>query len=125
MSAPSDTECEAQISVDERASVTLAAATPSSADVHQEEWKVPEPASLDEPSEELSSVWDELLRDRLAWFLVPLLIAMVGIFALKPLWEGALLLKADSNGALANSSVVAQKNGSSSESDPLTNATKT
>ena len=67
----------------------------SSADVHQDEWKISEPASWDEPSEKLSSEeWedsDAVLRNRLGWmFLIVLVVATSAIFA-SVLWQRALL----------------------------------
>ena len=123
MSAPSDPPKllgeQPQIPVREQESL-------SSADVHQDEWKISEPASWDEPSEKLSSEeWedsDAVLRNRLGWmFLIVLVVATSAIFA-SVLWQRALL-NADSetlraskpsdrltvNGAPANSSVVATK----------------
>jgi branched-chain amino acid transport system substrate-binding protein len=142
MSAPSDTPKwlseQPQIPVREQESVTLADATLSSAEVHQDEWKVSEHASWNEPSEKVSSEeWqdNEVLRNRLAWiFVVVLVVATSAIFA-TTLWQRALL-SADSlqalkppdrltgNGAPANSSVIAKKIAPSSGSEPITNAIK-
>jgi branched-chain amino acid transport system substrate-binding protein len=130
MSAPGDTPKllgeQPQTPVRDQESVTLADPTLSSTDVHQDEWKISELASWDEPSEKLSSEeWehpDAVLRNRLGWmFLIVLVVATSTIFA-SALWQRALL-NADSqtlqapkppdrltvNGVSANSSVVATK----------------
>src|SRR5689334_11577365 len=137
MGAPSDTKCEQPpISVDERESVTLAEAAFSSELVHQDEWKVSEHASRDETSEKVSEhasrntsekvsseEWhdrDEVLRNRLAWiFLIVMVVGLSAILA-TTLWQ-RVQLNAESlqalkppdrptrNGAPENSSVVATK----------------
>jgi ABC-type branched-subunit amino acid transport system substrate-binding protein len=113
-----------QISVGDQASATSDDAALSSAIVHQDAWKISELASWDEPSETLSSEVRNVLRDRLAWFLILPVVAMLAVFATKPIWELPLLdaysltLQAPKpsdrltvNGATPNSSVVADLNG--------------
>jgi branched-chain amino acid transport system substrate-binding protein len=146
MSAPIDTPKwlgdQPQIPVGEQASVTLAATAPSSTHVHQDQEKMSELASWPEPSEELSSErWsdpDTVLRNRLAWiFMIVLVVATSAVFG-KLLWQGTLLNAASQtlqapkpsdrltvNGAPANSSVGVTRIAPSSGPEPLTNPTKT
>src|SRR5215470_16923602 len=99
MGAPRDTPKllgqQPQIPVHEQKSVSLAAL--SSADEHQNEWKISETDSWDEPTEPSSENWehsDAVLRNRLTlMFLIVVVVATSAIFA-GALWQ-RLLLNAD------------------------------
>ena len=125
MSAPSDTPKwlgeQPQIPVREQDPSNAAF---SSAEVHQDEWKVSEHASWNEPSEKVSSEEGEDRRgaeDRLAWiFVVVLVVATSAIFSRRRYGNARCSVQISlqalkppdrltGNGAPANSSVVIAK----------------